>query len=401
MKLSKFFINLLAAGTVSMLCCAGAAAEPINSLDAAAGEVSGSAVDEKVKEVDGRKYAEKRSKIYFETFKKAYDCIMADLPTAKDVPERVGHFVVLDKCKTQVKLFTMARINLEGGPQLKFLNDAEKKLIIEDATRIDRFHSKVVPLFNMVMQLTDRNTQTLKMIGSIQNVHWWYVDNGEQYRSRLKEIDKLFNEYYNLKEKCTITSEYADCSARVLKQMEGILKKFQAYFSWNVKGYSFRAISRGTFLYDLDRHTRCFIPHLQDFLNEFKRLSGEVKKIRDNYKANGEHEALYAFSVKSPFMHDIVKTSNFPLAIEKMATTLQETFDSLYTYTENLPNTELGKFLTQADLPDYTSMAKDTSSGKYSYIRSVKIALFKVLLNTKDKNGRPLVHNVDFKAPLL
>ena len=199
MKLSKFFINLLAAGTVSMLCCAGAAAEPINSLDAAAGEVSGSAVDEKVKEVDGRKYAEKRSKIYFETFKKAYDCIMADLPTAKDVPERVGHFVVLDKCKTQVKLFTMARINLEGGPQLKFLNDAEKKLIIEDATRIDRFHSKVVPLFNMVMQLTDRNTQTLKMIGSIQNVHWWYVDNGEQYRSRLKEIDKLFNEYYNLK----------------------------------------------------------------------------------------------------------------------------------------------------------------------------------------------------------
>ena len=54
MKLSKFFINLLAAGTVSMLCCAGAAAEPINSLDAAAGEVSGSAVDEKVKEVDGR-----------------------------------------------------------------------------------------------------------------------------------------------------------------------------------------------------------------------------------------------------------------------------------------------------------------------------------------------------------
>ena len=194
---------------------------------------------------------------------------------------------------------------------------------------------------------------------------------------------------------------YADCSARVLKQMEGILKKFQAYFSWDVRGYSFRAISRGTFLYDLDRHTRCFIPHLQDFLNEFKRLSGEVKKIRDNYKANGEHEALYAFSVKSPFMHDIVKTSNFPQAIEKMATTLQETFDSLYTYTENLPNTELGKFLTQADLPDYTSMAKDTSSGKYSYIRSVKIALFKILLNTKDKNGRPLVHNVDFKAPLL
>ena len=39
MKLSKFFINLLAAGTVSMLCCAGAAAEPINSLDAAAGDI--------------------------------------------------------------------------------------------------------------------------------------------------------------------------------------------------------------------------------------------------------------------------------------------------------------------------------------------------------------------------
>ena len=82
MKLSKFFINLLAAGTVSMLCCAGAAAEPINSLDAAAGEVSGSAVDEKVKEVDGRKYAEKRSKIYFETFKKAYDCLEEEGYTA-------------------------------------------------------------------------------------------------------------------------------------------------------------------------------------------------------------------------------------------------------------------------------------------------------------------------------
>ena len=351
-------------------------------------------------EVDGKQYVRTQAENFFKKFIAAYTCVDNKLPEKSDSPEALKRYMEMDDCRNLVTDYVNARINADGKAlnssgekkdvRLRFVDQKAKDSILKEIAVIHSYHLKLVGLFNQLNQLSDKSSMTTKMVRSMGGLVYWYNNQAKDYRKKLTKISGLVEKYRNLKSKCRIYSDYAECDRHTLKEMADVLESLGQYFEYRTGADRVRAYGKGLFLYDLDRHAGCFMGHLQEYLIHIDSL---LSNYRQRQRELNTDPAILKFSTRAFLFELMVMKTDYPGKADFLVTKAIRSFSDLYDFTKNLPNTDIGKFLNQEDIGRYTIFSKsDDKSNRFS--KSIANELKKILLNTRDKDGNPLKHEV-------
>ncbi|MBO4311883.1 MAG: hypothetical protein J5828_02670 [Desulfovibrionaceae bacterium] len=346
-----------------------------------------SAKDDKPDIKIGFDYVMKKARAWAEAYNTLKNCVIDKIPRLDDKfgawePEQMY------TCKPQLDAFKEARLNVPGWPQdLIWSNNEARDSITRDARLLDSVHQPIFNLFNYLVGMNKESKQC-QVMGWYRNVRWWHYDNAQKYRESLKTIDRLISEYWRYKQQGNMAGDHFECSAGTMSHMQETLKKLGAYFYYNVDSTSLSPVGKGAFLYDLDAHS----VHFKERRDNARRLmeatmanmATRSKNIQDSLKQ------LEQIDKTSPFYN---LASTIPTAVLRITERAEDTFKRVHDGMEGLADTSspIGGFLAQTDMKEYSQFAV---SPKCSYIDSIRNALHITLLNTKDKDGKPIKHSI-------
>ena len=165
--------------------------------------------------------------------------------------------------------------------------------------------------------------------------------------------------------------------------MKKTLDKLGQYFTFDVDLKVLHPKSKGAFIEDYDNYSRNFIARNKDYLTVFDNVKEQVGKFRD--RISKQHVGVLGMVKirnKSIFSPHIGK---YPENIQLLTDRLYNFVDNVQKFIKELPEGDVGKFLTKSKLDD---------TGTASAHRSLEISLSRLLLRGKDKKDNWIKHNV-------
>ena len=338
----------------------------------------------KDKPVNGRKYAMEQVQKYFANFDAAYQCTIQYIPTDKNTDNYDNFYNIRQKCRSLIQQALDFRLDITTHPNLIFDNENEKKYILADASVIEANQRLMSEYWRMIVQYTDENSIARRALSFSIGVTWWYKDHHKKYEQNFDDIRQLLRSYANDRDsKCKISSQYIECSDSALKSMKKTLDKLGQYFTFDVDLKVLHPKSKGAFIEDYDNYSRNFIARNKDYLTVFDNVKEQVGKFRD--RISKQHVGVLGMVKirnKSIFSPHIGK---YPENIQLLTDRLYNFVDNVQKFIKELPEGDVGKFLTKSKLDD---------TGMASAHRSLELSLSRLLLRGKDKKDNWIKHNV-------
>ncbi len=333
------------------------------------------AVDDHAVPQKGRQYARQKLLDWAIYYNALQECVVMKIPEIGDdfgtwEPE------VIYLCLPQLEALAKNRINVAEWPKnLEWNNSQEENSILKDAALFDKVHQSIYGFFNFLVGM-NRESPERRIMCWYRNISYWYNDNADKYREGLKKIDKLIGKYKTAKQSGS------------MKEMNAAIRELGEYFYYNVDSGVLTPVNKGAFLYDLDAHSV-----------QFKERRDHARRVMETTMSNAKskHESLQA-GLKQ--LEQIDKGSLFyntsstlPRAMRRVAERAMGTFQVVLEGLEDLSSTsnDVGKLLAQADIGSYSQF---TANDKCSYRESIRSVLRSTLLNTKDKDGKPVKHSI-------
>ncbi len=333
--------------------------------------------------VNGRKYAMEQVQKYFANFDAAYQCTVQYIPTDKNTENYDSFYNIRDKCRALIQQALDFRVDITTRPNLIFDNENERKNILADASVIEANQKLMAEYWRMIIQYTDENSIARRALSFSIGLTWWYKDHHNKYEKNFNDIISLMKDYNHDRNKCKVESQYTECSDSTLKSMKKTLNKMSEYFTFDVDLKVLIPRSKGAFIEDYDNYSRNFIARNKDFITTFDNVKEQVGKFKD--RITKQHVGVLG-------MVKLRNKSIFSPHIGKYPENIQLLTDRLYTFVDNvqkfikeLPEGDIGKFLSRSRLDD---------TGTASAHRSLELSLSRLLLRAKDKNGNWIKHHV-------
>ena len=332
-------------------------------------------------------FVKEKAQVWANAYNELSGCVVLKIPKEN---ENYSHWKPEEvyTCKPQLDEFRKARLNVKGWPQnLVWGNGVEKATLTRDATLIDQLHDQIVAYYNYLVSM-NRESKQYALMCWYRNMSYWYNDNGKKYRDAMKTIDNLINEYWKAKNKGRMSGDHYECTPDVMKEMQTAMRKLSQYFHYNVDSTRLAPCNKGVFLYDLDAHSV-----------QFKEKRDSARRLMESTLGNLQHRAkdlqnsikpLAMISKSSPFFK---MTSKLPLTLARQIDRMEASITRVRDGMEALADTSspIGSLLAQSDMGDYTRFAQ---SPRCSYVDSIRNGLRITLLNTKDKDGKPIKHSL-------
>jgi len=162
------------------------------------------------------------------------------------------------------------------------------------------------------------------------------------------------------------------------------------YFDYDVDSRMLIPREKGIFLHDLDNHSKVFAKNIKRNISLMEAARTSIERLYKDYLRNESVQQLEKLSKNTVFYYI---TTKLPTAVSQFDYRVEYGFSTLLLGMgeREKGNEEPGKLLRQKDMGEFKHL-KANSEG--SYIRSIRDSLSQILLNTKDRKGNPLKHNI-------
>lgn len=384
MSSRQYFAGYILAALCVLGLCAPAAAAP-------AGQASQASGQKVVAPVNGRVYAKQRADAYMTAFTGVYRCVVAKMSVyAKETKFSMSPDD-LYLCAAPLQQFKETRILLDFGPPLVFESEKEEQAIRADAALVDSLHEHICGIFNQLVSI--KRTKTQADLLAFQNIFRWADEEATKSLQHLRDLDTLVKRYADLKNKGRMVSSpfpHFEASSSVLKEMDDTVKKLGAYIAFNVESRHLCPAGKGLFLVDFDSHSTRFSKNVDGCIRRIDALAGRFKS---NQKWLIAHNINDLRQLKAPNVF-----TKFEMLPEAMiddicgrSIAVFELFSMvLKEMRDGKGDRSATKFLKQGVLQG-TSFSPNA---EFSYVKSVRDAVSPLMLNTVDKNNKPLKHTI-------
>ena len=340
------------------------------------------------KPFDPQKYVDQKAAIFFVSFRNLAKCV-------DDRSHKVSGLWDPDKlseCKRDLVKFKKSRLALDANTLLDTFSQTPKgKELLKDAAFIDSLHPHICGIFTWIIELKDIQSKSYNDIIAIKHFEGWYADQAKDYMKKLKHIDKLLNDYENLKNSGHMVSTpfvHFDISSSTRKKMAPILNELGKYLDFNVDSGRLFPARKGLFLADLDYHSSQFVKNVN---GSIRRMDALISKFR--------HDQQHLVDLK---INDLVKFKDsqsfkyfdsIPLVMEQVTNRFINMFQDVANSMKDMRDGKnpVGALLIQKDLASETRFTRNSHA---RYTDSVRDRLVKLMLNTKDKHNKDLKHHI-------
>jgi len=332
----------------------------------------------------GRDYAQKKMNAFAKAYNEVSGCLAEKMPIGDEKFEFLPDLMY--RCEPELAAFEQTRIDMDRMPEgLPWSSSQEQKAAMEQGALVDSMHKSMTTLFNFLIRGLGRENSARIAIHAYDLLLRWYSSKGETYKKKLLEIDKLMEEYYHYKQRGRMVDGHFECSSSDMQGMQRAVKKMANYFDYNVDNQTLRAMKDGVFLYDLDTHSKGYAKNIKNSLSLVKAAHGLAEM---HFKRFWAQAVPVQKLDKKALFHPMTAV---PENMSKLEKRVMNALDKILAGMQELADgtSPEGEFLSQKWLDE----TKFSISNDGSYLRSVRIACYRNLLNTVDKKGRPIKHS--------